>query len=136
MSAKELWVVVALSGVAICAAAQSQPTDAQIDAAFKKLDSGADGTLSAAEAGKLGITRRTFTEANPDKDATLDRKEFRAALSIQFKRANPDGDGTLDWKEAKKAGIRSKAVFQAADPDKDGTLDLAEYLAALLAQMK
>jgi Ca2+-binding EF-hand superfamily protein len=77
-----------------------------------------------------------FEKANRDRDGSLDKKEFAAAVSHQFTAADPDKDGTLDWKEAQKAGIRSKKVFDASDPDRDGTLDLAEYLAALGAQVK
>jgi Ca2+-binding EF-hand superfamily protein len=77
-----------------------------------------------------------FEKANPDKDGSLNKKEFAAAVSYQFTAADPDKDGTLDWKEAQKAGIKNKKVFDASDPDRDGTLDLAEYLAALAAQAK
>jgi hypothetical protein len=51
-------------------------------------------------------------------------KEFSAAVAYQFARANRGKDDALDWAEAKKAGVRSKQVFDAADSDHDGTLDL------------
>jgi hypothetical protein len=110
--------------------------DAQIDAAMQKADPDKDGTVSLTEAMKFGLTKKTFLAANPDKDKTLDKKEFAAAIALQFAAANPDKDGSLDWKEAHKAGIKSKKVFDAANPDKDSSLDLAEYLAALTAQAK
>ncbi|MDM0052940.1 EF-hand domain-containing protein [Variovorax sp. J22R115] len=123
---------VAVSMISMTAlAADDQPTDMDVAAAFEKADPDHDGTVSWAEARKFGITRRDFEHANPDKDGTLDRKEFVAAITYQFNEANPDNDGTLDRKEAARAGIRSKATFDAANPDHDGTLDLAEYLRAL-----
>lgn len=114
----------------------ADPTDAQVDVAFKKADSDNDGTVDRPEARKFGITRAAFDHANPDKDGTLDKKEFLAAITYQFKRADPDNDGTLDRKEASRAGIKSKKTFDAANPDNDGTLDLAEYLDALRRQAK
>jgi Ca2+-binding EF-hand superfamily protein len=117
-------------------AAGAEPSDADIDAAFKKADPDNDGTVSWSEAKKFGLTREAFEHANPDKDGTLDRKEFLAAVTWQFNKANPDNDGTLDRKEASKAGIKRKSGFDAANPDNDGTLDLAEYLRALTLQAK
>ncbi len=112
-------------------AADATLTDEQVGAAFKKADKNGDGTLSKAEARAFGITSKVFMTANPDKDGTLDTKEFAAAMAIRFHAANPDKDGTLDWKEARKAGVKSKKAFEGANPDKDGSLDLAEYVAAL-----
>jgi Ca2+-binding EF-hand superfamily protein len=117
-------------------AADATLTDALLDATMKKADPDNDGTLDLKEAAKLGISKKVFEKVNPDKDGTLDKKELAAAVTMMFEAANADKDGTLDWKEAKKAGIKSKAVFDAANPDKDGTLDVAEYLAALTAQLK
>jgi Ca2+-binding EF-hand superfamily protein len=125
----------AIAGIAVHAAA-GQLTDAQIDPAFAKADVNRNGTLSPAEAESFGISSKAFHQANADKDGSLDQKEFAAAIGIQFAAANPDNDGTLNWKEARKAGVKSKKVFQQADSDKDGTLDMAEYLGALTAQAK
>jgi EF-hand domain pair len=122
--------------LAAAIAADGQPTDAQIDTAFTKADTDKNGTVSLQEAKKFGITTKMFEKANPDKDGSLNKKEFAAAVSYQFTAADPDKDGTLDWKEAQKAGIKNKRVFDASDPDRDGTLDLAEYLMALAAQAK
>jgi Ca2+-binding EF-hand superfamily protein len=122
--------------LAAATAADIQPTDAQTDIAFAKADTDKNGTVSLQEAKKFGITTKMFEKANRDRDGSLDKKEFAAAVSHQFTAADPDKDGTLDWKEAQKAGIRSKKVFDASDPDRDGTLDLPEYLAALGAQVK
>lgn len=116
-------------------AAGATLTETQIDPAFAKADADKNGTVSLAEAKKFGISAKAFEAANPDKDGSLDKKEFAAAIEAQFLAANPDKDGTLDWKEAQKAGIKSKKTFEAANPDKDGTLDLVEFLAALTAQV-
>jgi EF hand len=128
--------VVLCATAGLAQAAEAQPTDAQVDSAFSKADKNKNGTLSLAEAKAFGIGAKVFEKANPDKDGTLDKKEFLAAVNLQFTAANPDNDGTLDWKEARKAGVKSKKTFEAANPDKDGTLDPAEYLAALVAQAK
>ncbi len=135
---KRLALLVALttSVFAASAADNQQLTEAQTAAAFAKADTGKDGTVSLAEAKKFGISSKAFEVANPDKDGTLDTKEFAAALTYQFNKANPDKDGTLDWKEAKKAGVKSKKIFDAANPDKDGTLDPVEYVNALTLQAK
>jgi len=117
-------------------AAAKEPSPEQVDAAFKKADTDGNGTVSLAEARKFGITKKAFEKANPDKDGSLDKQEFLAAVRYQFEKANPDKDGTLDRKEAAKAGVKDKKIFDAADPDNDGTLDLAEYLDALRMSAK
>lgn len=135
---KQFALVVAIGAapVAVFAVDSQQLTEAQTEAAFTKADTAKDGTVSLAEAKKFGISAAAFAAANPDKDGTLDKKEFAAALSHQFNHANPDKDGTLDWKEANKAGVKSKATFEKANPDKDGTLDPVEFVNALTAQAK
>ncbi len=134
---KSLPILAALSLTsALAFAADPELTEAQVEPAFSKADSNKNGTVDLAEAKKFGITETAFHKANPDKDGSLDKKEFAAAIVAQFVAANPDNDGTLDPKEARKAGIKSKSVFEAANPDKDGTLDIAEYLAALTAAAK
>lgn len=117
-------------------AADVMPTEEQVGPAFEKADKDKNGTVSLAEARAFGIAEKFFRQANPDKDGSLDKKEFAAAIGLQFSRANPDKDGTLDWAEARKAGVKTKATFEQANPDKDGTLDIAEYIAALIAQAK
>jgi Ca2+-binding EF-hand superfamily protein len=134
---KALLVAIGMTMISIVAlAADGQPTEADLAAAFRKADPDNDGTVSRAEARKFGITREAFDHANPDKDGTLDQKEFLAAVKYQFDKANPDDDGTLDRKEAGKAGIKRKSDFDTANPDNDGTLDLAEYLRAMTLKMK
>lgn len=134
---KKLLVCTALAiSASMAVAAGATLSDAQVDEAFAKADADKNGTVSLAEAKKFGITAAAFKKANPDKDGSLDKKEFAAAIVAQFEAANPDKDGTLDAKEASKAGVKSKKVFEAANPDKDGTLDIAEFLAALVAQAK
>ena len=139
MTMKRLLAVVAAGSFAAFGAfaADAPPlTEAQTEAAFAKADTDKNGTVSLAEAKKFGITAKAFEAANPDKDGSLDKKEFAAALTLQFNQANPDKDGTLDWKEAKKAGVKSKKTFDAANPDKDGTLDPVEFVSALVLQAK
>jgi hypothetical protein len=134
---KSIITLIALAAASTLAmAADPQLTEAQVDPAFAKADTDKNGTLSLAEARKFGIDTKVFHKVNPDKDGSLDKKEFAAAIQAKFLAANPDKDGTLDWKEAKKAGIKSKKTFDAANPDNDGTLDIAEYLAALTSQVK
>lgn len=134
---KKIITTAALAFAAASAlAANVAPTEEQIGPAFEKADKDKNGTVSLAEAKKFGIAAKHFVQANPDKDGSLDKKEFAAAIGLQFTAANPDNDGTLDWPEAKKAGVKSKKVFDQANPDKDGTLDVAEFLAALVAQAK
>ena len=132
--------VLALLSLALAAplavAADATLTDALVDPAFAKADRNKNGTVSLAEARRFGITTKAFHKANPDKDGSLDKAEFGAAITAQFETANPDKDGTLDWREAQKAGIKNKKVFSTANPDNDGTLDVAEFLAALSAQAR
>jgi len=116
-------------------ACAAEPTNAQINGAFAKADLDKNGTVSLAEAEHFGIEAAAFEKSNPDKDSSLDKEEFVAALKHQFEAASPDKDGTLDRKEAAKAGVETK-TFDAADPDKDGTLDLAEFIVALTMQAK
>lgn len=125
-----------IAAAASALAANGAPTEEQIGPAFAKADKDKNGTVSLAEAKAFGIAQKHFEKANPDKDGSLDKAEFAAAIGLQFAAANPDNDGTLDWKEAKKAGVKTKKIFEQANPDKDGTLDVAEYLAALVAQAK
>jgi Ca2+-binding EF-hand superfamily protein len=132
---KPLIAALMISAVSIPVMAAGGPSDAQIDAAFKKADPDNDGTVSWAEASRFGITKGSFMHANRDKDATLAKKEFVEALKYQFSRANSDKDGTLDRKEAAKAGI-GKRVFDSSNRDKDDTLDFGEYVDALTAKAK
>lgn len=111
-------------------------TNAQVDAAMAKADTDGNGEVGLAEARKFGITMDTFRKANPDRDGSLDRKEFAAALREQFVATRPVDGRTLDWRKASRAGVRSKQTFDAADPDGDGKLDLAGYLSAMTLQAR
>lgn len=129
---KSLFTLAALSLTsALALAADLAITDAQLEPAFAQADLDKNGTVSLAEAKKFGMNKKAFTVADPDKDGSLDKKEFAAAIVTRFKSVDPDNDGTIDTKEARKAGLKDKAAFTAADPDKDGTIDLPEYLVAL-----
>lgn len=110
--------------------------DARIEAAMAKADADGSGTVGLAEAKRFGITLDSFRKANPAHDGSLDRKEFAAAIAVQYETSGAGGNGGLDWPQASRAGVRSKQVFDAADPDRDGKLDFAEYLAAMVAQTR
>jgi Ca2+-binding EF-hand superfamily protein len=120
-----LWSMPAVAG---------NPTDAQVNAAFSKADTDRDGSVSHAEAMKLGVTADALAKADSDKDGTLDENEFLVAITYQFENADPDKDGTLDRKEAMNAGVKSNKIFDSANHDNDGTLDFAEYVHALTMQ--
>ena len=40
-----------------------------------------------------------LSAADPDKDGTIDKAEYAAAIAAAFKAADPDGDGTVDAAE-------------------------------------
>jgi len=65
---------------------------------FDKLDTDHDGTLDRKRLGHR-VTDAEFKAANPDKDGTLDKAEYRGIVEQRYKAANPDSDGTLDVKE-------------------------------------
>lgn len=79
-------------------------------------------------------TKKTFEEADTDKDGTLDREEAMAMCKTDFDKMDTDHDGTLSKEEAnacgrhmhgKKSGAmheRRSKEFSAADTDNDGTL--------------
>lgn len=103
-------------------AADAQPTDAQIDAAFKKADPDGDGTVSLAEAKKFGITAKAFAQANPDKDGTLDKKEFLAAITYQS--STPTPTRTARWTRRKPPRPASRARSNSTPPIRTTTARL------------
>jgi Ca2+-binding EF-hand superfamily protein len=48
-----------------------------------------------------------FDRLDPDKDGTLDKREYLAVVEQRFKAANPDNDGTLDAKELRSPAGRA-----------------------------
>ncbi len=124
----------AFSSIAL--AGQPAFSEAQVDAAMAKADADGNGVVGLSEARRFGITMDTFRKANPDRDGSLDRNEFAAALREQYAASQSQDGAPLDWRGASRAGIRSKKIFEAADPDGDRHLDLAEYLSAMTAQAK
>jgi Ca2+-binding EF-hand superfamily protein len=87
----------------------------------KKFDTDNDGTLDLNEVKKAGAL---FDKLDRDHDSTLDRRELRGRLSAkEFAAADPDKDGTLT-KDEYLAAVEQR--FKAADPDNDGTLDAKE----------
>ncbi|MGC2079818.1 MAG: EF-hand domain-containing protein [Xanthobacteraceae bacterium] len=65
---------------------------------FDKLDTDKDGTIDVKELqGRL--SRKDFASADPDKDKTLTKDEYLAAVEQRFKAADPDNDGTVSAAE-------------------------------------
>lgn len=88
-----------------------------------RLDTDNDGTLDLAEAKKAGGA--LFDKLDADKDGTLDLKELHGRLSHKdFTAADPDKDKTLT-KDEYLAAVEQR--FKAADPDNDGTVSNAEF---------
>src|SRR6266516_3665173 len=67
-------------------------------ARFDALDRDHDGTLDATELRRI-LSAKDIRQADPDKDGTLDKKEYEALGEKRFKAADKDNDGTLDKKE-------------------------------------
>ena len=87
-----------------------------------RLDTDHDGTVDLAEAKKAAAD--VFDRLDTDKDGTLDIKEFKGRLSRKaFNAADPDKDKTLT-KDEYLAAVEQR--FNAADPDHDGTVSAAE----------
>ena len=63
---------------------------------MKMMDPDNDGSVSMDEA-------KAAAGAKSDKDGTVDKAEYTAAVESAFKAADPDGDGTVDAKEMKSA---------------------------------
>jgi EF hand len=96
--------------------------EARRPTAIQKFDTDNDGTLDLNEVKKAGGA--LFDKLDRDHDSTLDRRELRGRLSAkEFAAADPDKDGTLTKDEYLAAVEQS---FKAADPDNDGTLDAKE----------
>jgi hypothetical protein len=52
-------------------------------------------------------------KADPDKDGTLDKAEYLAAVEALFKEADTDHDGTLDPKELSRPKGRALVALLA-----------------------
>ena len=88
-----------------------------------RLDTDHDGTVDLAEVKKAAAD--VFDRLDTDKDGTLDIKEFKGRLSRKaFNGADPDKDKTLT-KDEYLAAVEQR--FKAADPDHDGTVSAAEF---------
>lgn len=75
---------------------------------FDKLDTDKDGTLDIRELqGRL--SRKDFATADPDKDKTLTKDEYLAAVEKRFKAADPDNDGTVSAAEFRTASGQALA---------------------------
>jgi Ca2+-binding EF-hand superfamily protein len=57
-----------------------------------------DKTLDRQEVGSR-MSRKQFSAADPDNDATLTRDEYVALVEKLFKNADADNEGTLDARE-------------------------------------
>jgi hypothetical protein len=69
---------------------------------FDKLDRDHDGTLGRRELSGRMVSKE-FGAANGDRDGTLDRDEYLAAVEKSFKAADRDNDGTQG------VGLRARA---------------------------
>ena len=75
---------------------------------FDKLDTDKDGTLDVKEL-KGRLSRKDFAAADPDKDKTLTKDEYLAAVEKRFKAADPDNDGTVSAAEFRTASGQALA---------------------------
>jgi Ca2+-binding EF-hand superfamily protein len=73
---------------------------------FDKLDTDKDGTVDIKEL-KGRLSRKDFASADPDKDKTLTKDEYLAAVEQRFKAADPDNDGTISAAEFNTRAGRS-----------------------------
>ena len=83
-------------------------------------------------------SKKTFEEADTDKDGTLDKEEAKNVCKMDFDKMDTDHDGTLTKEELNACGRhkhhkKSNALhekrskeFSAADTDHDGTLTKEE----------
>lgn len=113
--------MVAITG--LVAAATSVSARPRRSSPMARLDTDNDGTLDLAEAKKAGGA--LFDKLDTDKDGTLDLKELHGRLSHKdFTASDPDKDKTLT-KDEYLAAVEQR--FKAADPDNDGTVSNAEF---------
>jgi EF-hand domain pair len=88
-----------------------------------RYDTDNDGTVDLAEAKKAA--GNLFDKLDTDKDGALDIKELQGRLSRRdFAAADPDKDKTLT-KDEYLAAVEQR--FAAADADHDGTVSAAEF---------
>ena len=114
-------IMVAVAG--LIAAATSVSARARRPSPIARLDTDNDGTVDLAEAKKAGGA--LFDRLDTDKDGTLDIKELHGRLSRRdFAAADPDKDKTLT-KDEYLAAVERR--FRAADADHDGSVSEAEF---------
>ena len=113
-----LAAVTALAGIgATFAALAKKPSP------IARFDTDKDGTVDLAEAKKAASN--LFDRLDADKDGTLDIKELQGRLSRKdFDAADPNKDKTLT-KEEYLAAVEKR--FKAADADNDGTVSAEEF---------
>jgi len=75
-------------------------------AVFDRLDTDKDGTLDIKEL-KGRLSRKSLNAADPDRDKTLTKDEYLAAVEQRFKAADPDHDGTLSATEFRTSAGRA-----------------------------
>ena len=114
-------MMVAIAG--LIAAASSVSARAKRPSPVAHLDTDNDGTVDLAEAKKAAGD--LFDKLDTDKDGTLDLKELHGRLSRRdLAAADPDKDKTLT-KDEYLAAVERR--FKAADPDNDGSVSEAEF---------
>ncbi len=108
------------------AAATSVSASAKRPSPVARLDTDHDGTVDLAEAKKAGGA--LFDKLDTDKDGTLDVKELHGRLNGRdLAAADPDKDKTLT-KDEYLAAVEQR--FKAADTDHDGSVSDAEFRTA------
>jgi hypothetical protein len=114
-------IMVATAG--LIAAAISFSARARRPSPVERLDTDNDGTVDLAEAKKAGGA--LFDKLDADKNGTLDIKELHGRLSRRaFATADPDKDKTLT-KDEYLAAVEQR--FKAADADNDGSVSETEF---------
>jgi hypothetical protein len=84
---------------------------AAASAHFDRLDTDADHTLDAKELSGI-VGQKTFKQADPDNDGTIDKAEYLKLVEQLFKKADVDHDGTLDAHEfSSKSGAALRRLI-------------------------